>query len=197
MATLTKFNQGDLLVGVSDPWVKGGICVALCDHWLALMKDTNSRTPPERMAQLQQYAGRAMTYQKAYGQQRRTKGREEARADMGKQLGHDFADQTTIMRVMVGFDGILARMTKDLGAIGSAVTWTMALPGVGRHAIAGYRGLESLTTNMHRASLHIYDPNVGEYVGTLQELNGILRDLFKRIPEYALINELSRTTDES
>ncbi len=38
MATLTPFDQSNLLVGVADPRVRDGICVALCDYWLALMK---------------------------------------------------------------------------------------------------------------------------------------------------------------
>ncbi len=195
MAELAPFNQGQLLTGITDPVLKGGICVALCDHWLALMKAPTTRTPAERMAALRAQSGSAMHYQKSYAEQRVAVGREEARARTGAALGHDFSDQTTVVRVFVGMAGIRDRMARDLANLGDAATWTMALCGAGRHAIAGYRGLTSITSNMHRAALHIFDPNVGEYVGTQQELDGILRDLFRRVPAYELITELSRTIE--
>lgn len=196
MAKLTSFNQGSLLTGVSDPAVKGGVCVALCDYWLALMKAPTTRTPRERMTLLQANASSVMQYQKSYVLERRIRGRVDARADMGRGLGHNFEQQTTIMRRMVGMEGLRRRMSADLDQLGAAVTWTMAMPGAGRHAIAGFRGLESLTSNIHRAALHIFDPNIGEYVGTLQELDPMLRHLFQQIPAYALVSEVSRTTDE-
>lgn len=196
MAALTPFSQGHLLKGVSDPVVKGGVCVALCDYWLALMKAHTTRTPRERMTMLRTHAASVIQYQKSYAQRRRTLGRSEARAQMGRQLGHRFEDQTMVLRAFVGMQGVRARMSDDLDQLGAAATWTMAMPGAGRHAIAGFRGLKSVTSNIHIASLHVFDPNVGEYVGTLQELDGILRHLFQQFPEYALVSEVNRTTDE-
>lgn len=196
MAKLTPFSQGDLLKGISDPAVKGGVCVALCDYWLALMKAPTTRTPRERMTVLRTNAPGIAQYQKSYAQQRQTRGRTDARADMARSLGHDFAEQTLVMRALVGMEGIRRRMSADLDQLGAAATWTMAMPGAGRHAIAGFRGLESLTSNIHRAALHVFDPNIGEYVGTLQELDGILQHLFQQFPEYRLVSEVARTTDE-
>lgn len=63
------------------------------------------------------------------------------------------------------------------------------------HDRAGFRGLESLTSNIHIAALHIFDPNVGEYVGTLQELDGVLRHLLQQVPAYALVSDVSRSRD--
>ena len=121
-------------------------------------------------------------------------GREGARSTIGRGVGHDFQHHTTILPAIIGIDGMRARMIADLGSIQAAVTWTMDIPGWGRHAIAGYRGLVSITTIVHVASLHIFDPNTGEYVGDLDQLEAMLRDLFKRNPHYNMIVQLTRTT---
>ncbi len=193
---LTPFNQGDLLKGVNHPDLRGGICVALCDHWLALMRDSRARTPEERMDLLKQRSGAAMEYQFFYSGWRQDTGREEARARMGQRLGHSFEGQTRIMRAFVGFDGMVERMERDLAEPGAAVTWTMALPGMGRHAIAGYHSKESITTNIHRFARHLFDPNVGEIVGNPQEMRAMVRELFRLVPDYNCITELDRTTAE-
>jgi hypothetical protein len=194
MATLTPFDQATLLTGITDPVLRGGICVALSDRWLAFMKESRLRTPQERLAALRAQAGSAMLYQEAYAWLRAAQGREEARTNLGRTVGHEYEHQTTIMRISVGMTGLRERMMADLDELGAAVTWTMVIPGWGRHAIAGFRGLVSIMNNMHKASLHIFDPNVGEYVGELEQLDGILRDLFRRVPEYQGIMELTRTT---
>jgi len=194
MATLTPFDQATLLTGVTDPVLRGGICVALSDRWLAFMKDNTYRNPRERLAALTAQRDAALLYQEAYAFLRDVKGREDARTELGRSVGHEYEHQTTVMRLHIGMKGVRERMMADLGEIGAAVTWTMAIPGLGRHAIAGYRGLVSIMNNMHKASLHIFDPNVGEYVGELAQLDGILRDLFRRVPAYQGIMELTRTT---
>ena len=90
MAQLTPFDQGSLLIGVTDPVLRGGICVALCDYWLALFQQNNLTTAPDRMTALRAHAPMAMAYQKTYAQQRATQGREAARAQLGRGLGHQF-----------------------------------------------------------------------------------------------------------
>ena len=65
MATLTPFDQSNLLVGVADPRVRDGICVALCDYWLALIKANTTRTPRERITELTRQAGSAIMYHSA------------------------------------------------------------------------------------------------------------------------------------
>jgi len=193
MTRLTHFNQSDLLKGVTDPLVRGGICVALCDAWLALIRGHTARTPSERMDQLRITAPSAMSYQRDYLTARDTQGREAARAQVGARLGHRFEERTVVTESIVGKAGIRATMARDLSEFGAAACWTMEMPGVGRHAIAGYRGLLSMMSNVHAASLHIFDPNLGEYVGGLGELDLILQDLFGRIPMYGLVSELNRT----
>src|ERR1700689_854788 len=66
MATLTPFDQATLLTGITNPTLRGGICVALSDRWLAFMKESRLRTPQERLAALRAQAGSAMLYQDAY-----------------------------------------------------------------------------------------------------------------------------------
>lgn len=192
MATLTPFNQSDLLRDVIDPVIRGGICVGLCDHWLAIVKDTVAHTPDVRMAMLRAVAPNAMSYQEAYARARASVGRVEARTGMARSLGHAYEEQTQVMRGMVGMDGIRKRMADDLRRFGASATWTMQLPGIGRHAVAGYHGLVSLTDNMHQSSIYIFDPNLGEYAGTVQQIDLILRDMFARCPGYVTITDLHR-----
>jgi len=194
MATLTPFNQGELLVGVVDPAVRNGICVALCDLWLNLIRDSTARTPRERLAAIRAGAAKARQYQAAYGQRREIFGRVEARQQMGGRLGHDFDEQTVVMARCVGQEGMEARMARDLETFGAAVTWTIVVPGWGRHALAGFRGLESISTNMHRASVHVFDPNIGEYVCESHQIRAVLSDLFQRDPNYARVSEIARMT---
>ena len=194
MASLTPFDQGTLLAGVSDPAIRNGICVALCDLWLHLIRDSTARSPRERIAAIRARAGQAMQYQRGYGQRRAALGRAEARAQMGRGLGHDFEEQTVVLSRCVGVEGMHARMARDLEELGAAVTWTIDVPGWGRHALAGFRGLSSITNNMHRASVHVFDPNIGEYVCEPQQLRAVLRDLFRRDPNYARATEIARMT---
>ena len=192
MATLTPFDQGELLVGVTDPAVRNGICVALCDLWLHIMRDGTTRSPRDRIALMRARASKARQYQAAYAQRRGIFDRVEARQQMGRRLGHDFEEQTVVMARCVGVDGMHDRMARDLEELGAAVTWTVVVPGWGRHALAGFRGLRSITTNMHAASVHIFDPNIGEYVLEPHQIRAALRDLFKRAPNYGLATEIAR-----
>lgn len=194
MATLTPFNQGELLVGATDPAVRNGICVALCDMWLHLVRDSTARSPRERIALLRARAEKARQYQAAYAQRREIFGRIEARQQMGRRHGHDFEEQTVVAARFVGEAGMHARMARDLEELGTAVTWTIVVPGWGRHALAGFRGLESISTNVHRASVHIFDPNIGEYVCEPHQIRAVLRDLFRRDPNYARVTEIARMT---
>ena len=194
MATLTPFDQGELLVGVNDPRVRNGICVALCDMWLHLMRDSAARTPRERIAAIRARASEARHYQRAYSHQREILGRVGARERMGQRLGHDFEEQTMVMSRCVGVEGMHDRMARDLAQFGAAVTWTIDVPGWGRHALAGFRGLTSVTTNLHHASIHIFDPNIGEYVCEPQQIRGVLRDLFRRDTNYTRAASISRLT---
>jgi hypothetical protein len=192
MATLTPFDQGELLVGVTDPAIRNGICVALCDMWLHLVRDSAARSPRERVAAMRAQAPKARQYQAAYAQRREIFGRVEARQQMGRRHGHDFEELTTVFASCVGVEGMHACMARDLEGFGASATWSIEVPGWGRHALAGFRGLESLSNNVHRASVHIFDPNIGEYVCEPHQIRAVLRDLFKRDPNYARITQISR-----
>jgi hypothetical protein len=134
-------------------------------------------------------------HQKHYNFLRNQLGREEARRKVGSPLGLAYEDQTTILRARNGMHGIRAKLGADLGEPAAAATWTLRFPDGNGHAIAGFRGLVSVSRTVHRATVHIFDPNIGEYAGELADLDPILTDLFAKIPDYATITEVSRTSE--
>ncbi len=112
---------------------------------------------------------------------------------MGEQVGIDYDGQTTVTRIHVGRQGMLDKLAADLALPGASATWSMRFQAGGGHALAGTNGLVSITPTMHRMSLHVFDPNVGEYAGTIQDLPSILGDLFQRFPLYLTVTEVHRT----
>lgn len=195
MSTLTDFSQGTLLRNtVTDPLTRNGICVALCDYWLKLIKTSPSESPADRLLKLRAYFIRAMQHQRLYSGLRSQHGREEARRQVGAQLGLNYSDQTMILRTFVGMGGIKQKLGQDLSRIGAAATWTLRFADGGGHAIAGFCGLSGQPPIM-RHRLHIFDPNIGEYEGTVQELNDMLDHLFRAFPMYATVTGVHRTSE--
>ena len=195
MFSRTPFSQANLLKSVHDPEARKGVCVALCDFWLHEIKQRPNDSPAQRLSALSgERFARAVKYQQEYGQRRATVGREEARQEMGASLGLVYdSDRTQVLRVCVGLDGMIERAQHDLGSIGAAATWTMQFENGDRHAIAGFRGLQTLTSNMHRQTLHIFDPNCGEYLGELGDFERIFQDLFGDFPIYRTACSFDRT----
>ena len=110
MATLTPFDQATLLTGITNPTLRGGICVALSDRWLAFMKESRLRTPEERLAALRAQAGSAMLYQDAYAWLRAEQGREFAVQLDGNDVPRTFGEGPR--------DGSLARADFNDGLAG-------------------------------------------------------------------------------
>lgn len=194
MFQLEPFSQAHLLRNETDPDLRGGVCVALCDHWLNAIKARPGAAPAGRLNALAGNYGSIAAYQKQYGQHRAQSGPEQARRDMGQQLGHDFHQHTTIMPALIGQTGLRQRLAADLGQLGAAATWTMRFADGTGHAIAGFYGMISKLANMHQMSLHVFDPNIGEYHGSLRDLDSMLGDLLNRFPLYRTVTEVRRTT---
>ena len=195
MFQLAGFSQAHLLVNETDPDLKNGVCVALCDHWLNDIKARSNDAPVDRLSRLAGTYPSVAQYQKQYGQERAQHGPEKARRDMGKQLGHDFQQHTTILPALIGATGIRQRLAADLSGLGVGATWSLRFMDGTGHAIAGFYGMVSVTENMHRISLHVFDPNIGEYSGTQGDLETMIGDLLTRFPEYQALTEIRRTTD--
>jgi len=195
MFSLTPFSQSDLLRTVADPALRRGVCVALCDFWLADVKPRPSRAPADRLQDLERRLLEVLNYQLLYSQRRRQAGRVPARREAGSALGLRYEDQTTIVRRSLDMGAIRRKLAGDLNAPGDAATWSMKFTGGGGHAIAGLYWLVSVTPNVHHPAIHIFDPNIGEYVGELADLDPILRDLFDKFPLYRQISEVHRTTE--
>jgi len=195
MITLTAFSQGSLLSRtVADPSTRNGVCVALCDHWLSRIKQHPTEPAPRRCLELAQALSKIILYQQSYAIQRRQHGRIEARHQIGQQLGLEYADQTTIMRVAVGMKGIRQKLAGDISHAGSAATWTLRFADNTGHAIAGFCGISGQEPII-RLQLHVFDPNIGEYIGQLAELDGILNDLLTKFPKYQTVTEVCRTAE--
>jgi hypothetical protein len=195
MFQLEPFSQSHLLRAETDPDLRGGVCVALCDYWLADIKWRPDDPPRLRLYRLASHYMLIAQYQKQYGQHRQQVGPQDARRVMGQHLGHDFEQHTTILPALIGTNAVRQRLAADLRHIGVGATWTMRFAPGGGHAIAGFYGMESLAENMHRARISIFDPNIGEYVGELRDLDFILNDLLNHFPLYQTVIEIRRTTD--
>jgi hypothetical protein len=196
MFTRYDFQQGQLLRGVTDPDVRGGVCVALCDFWLRSVK-TERLSPSDRLRVLTGRLSQVISHQKQYGLKRQQHGPLGARQLLGQPMGLDYAQQTTIMPAMVGLRGVQEKLGSDLRRPGDAATWSLRWVAKGAdvgHAMAGYSDLVSITSNMHRQQLSIFDPNIGEYVCQVNETNDVFKDIFRLVPDYAGIYEVRRVS---
>jgi hypothetical protein len=195
MFQLANFSQSALLKNEPDPEIRKGVCVALCDHWLAEIRARGNDPPAQRLARLAGLMPAVIQYQRQYGQQRAQQGPTEARRAMGKQLGHDFREHTTIMPAMVGAAGLRQRLAADLAGFGVGATWSLRFPDGTGHAIAGFYGMFTRLGKIHEPRLFLFDPNIGEYKGELSDLDAMLKDLLTRFPIYQMVVEVRRTTD--
>jgi hypothetical protein len=195
MFQLEPFSQSALLRNETDPDIRNGVCVALCDHWLVEVRRHGNDLPRQRLASLAGMFAQIAQYQKQYGQQRAQQGPTQARRAMGQQLGHDFREHTTVMPAMVGAVGLRQRLAADLAGMGVGATWTLRFADGTGHAIAGFYGMFTRTGNIHQPRLFLFDPNIGEYRGGLEDLDAMLRDLLTRFPIYLTVVEVRRTTD--
>ena len=195
MATHTPFSQADLLSRtVTDPLTQNGICVALCDYWLAMIKRTPDEPPADRLAQLERYLPLAMQHHRTYAQDRARHGRSPARQRVGASVGLQYTDQTMLMRLNIGLDGIRTILRRDLSRPGAAATWSLRFSGGGGHALAGFCGLGGRDPIYHY-QLHVFDPNYGELVGTLQEMDTMLQTLFDAFSLYRTTLHVYRTSE--
>lgn len=193
MSTLTPFSQSELVAGTTQ---RKGICVALCDLWLRLIKLNPGEDPHGRLGQLRLMIPQALHYQDNYAGLRAIRGRTAARQQVAGNLGLHYVEQTTVSRRQSGMSGIRQKLASDIGYPGAAATWTLEFEGGSRHAVAGFCGIGGQEPIL-RLILHLFDPNVGEYRGELRELNSILDDLLGRFPVYHTVKSVCRTWEGS
>ena len=193
MFTRYDFRQGQLLKNVTDPDVRAGACAALCDFWLRAIK-TGNTSPDQRLRELALRLSEVIAHQKQYQRERARVGPVAARQRVGQPLGLDYEQQTSIMPACIGLQGVRARLAGDLRRLGTATTWSLRFIDGGGHVMAGFSGLTSLTENVHRQQISIFDPNIGEYVCEINEMDDVFKDIFRLIPSYSRINEVRRVT---
>lgn len=141
--------------------VQNGVCVAICDYWLALIKNKPGQSAAERMAYITQNFNAVMYHQNSYLNLRQSHGRNQARKMVGGSIGLDYdMDKTMIMRRFMTMDHIAERIKNDVKVPGDAATWSLRFP-MGGHAIAGFCNIVG-QDNIHRIVVHIFDPNYGE-----------------------------------
>ncbi len=196
MFALEPFSQGSLLRRYpTDPITQGGVCVALCDYWLSLIKADYAVPAADRLRQLQHNFPVVIRHQRHYANLRAQHGREEGRRKLGQKLGLDYdPDKTLVERRFVRMEGIRKKIAADIGVVGTGATWTLRFADGSGHAISGFCGIagqEPILT----MRLHLFDPNIGEYGGQLSELDDMLQDLFTRFPFYQSIVALHRATE--
>lgn len=204
MVTLAEFNQEcQLLLHETDEITRKGICVALCDDWLALIKNNYALTPEERMERLRSGFAESMAQQREYAHLRRVHGREEARRRLGHQRDLDYEfDKTQVFRVVGGGDILRAvpefwnTIKRDIDHVLAAATWTLRWENQSGHAIAGFCGAVPVAVGVELV-LHIYDPNLGEYTGDFNSLSAIFSDMWAKIPAYENVVSIHRASESS
>ncbi len=196
MYELHQFSQNALLVNETDPVVKGGVCVALCRFWFEAVlkiKDNPSLVPPDqRLRELGLGINSVIAEQRKYTMDRRVLPRSDAQQELGGRADLDYEPQTTISGGKVGPGEIINILARDLTRPGKAATWSLRFKEGGGHAIAGFSGLVSITDNIHRTKIHIFDPNIGEFTGESGDFNQILNNIFNHYKDYTIV-EIHRT----
>lgn len=192
MWTLVSFNQGAVLGQIPDREVRRGVCAALCDMWMDLMRDAKARQPEDRMDSLRATISMTIRRQKSYREQVRAKGREAGRRFLDKGFGMEFEELTRVERRFTGRTGMVLQIQKDLELPGARMGWSLIFHGRGAHALAGCNNFAEISTNVMQRSVHVFDPNIGEYVGQSQDIPGMVDDMFRRIPGYDRVETMER-----
>lgn len=197
-AWLKAMKQAAAAQGAPAPHT-GGICFGLCLYWLQLMRDPNARGPRDRMDALRSAFTLAMRWQKSYKDMAQQKDEQAARRHLGSAAGAEFDDRTLVEARFVGRPGMVRTMERDLSVPGASILWSLWRfsrgsqkdPGWG-HAIAGFYNLVPVQTNIHSRTIHIFDPNLGEYYGPPHVVPEIVSDMFGRIPLYVGYDVMER-----
>jgi hypothetical protein len=184
---LAKFGDAE----AASPESQAGVCFGLCLLWLKMMDESLYRSPRERMRALGRNFKQAVGWQARYTLLARSLGVPLAREAMGRTAGLGFEEQTVVERRLAGKTGMVMRMQRDLEPPGAGAMWSLSFP-IGAHALAGRNTFSAVTTNIHIRTIHVFDPNLGEYVGQPQEIPDIVEDMFRRIPAYGSVKEMSR-----
>jgi hypothetical protein len=150
------------------------------------MKVDSDNTPEQRLQWLEYQIWPIIRQQQQYNRERGQQGRNAAQLNLGARhnLAYD-PDQTVIAAVppnlnaVAGMTNLKNRFKADIGRPGKATAWSLRFVRGGGHAIAGFCNLTAIPTGL-RYQLHVFDPNIGEYLGTLQEIDAILDNLFRR-----------------
>lgn len=197
-AWLRAMRQAAEVQGATAPHT-GGICFGLCLYWLQLMRDANARSPGDRMLALRSAFTLAMRWQKSYKELAKQRNEEAARKHLGRGAGAEFDEKTLVEARFVGRPGMVGTLERDLSVPGTSMLWglwrfgrgTQKDPGWG-HAIAGHYNLAPVQTNIHIRTIHIFDPNLGEYYGPPHAIPEIVNDMFARIPLYVGYDVMER-----
>lgn len=192
----SPLSQANLLVGVTDPELAAGVCVALCDIWLQAIRNNNDALA-QRMQYMRNSGPRALTQQTLYNRERDQQGPVGARNTVARPLGHSFEEQTTVeqnpLNKTISVDELAGLMLNDLRAPLTGAGWTLRFKDRTGHALAGWQSLES-RGGIHRGRFHLFDPNTGEFAGSATEFPDMVRDLFRRQPSYANLARVRRGT---
>ena len=193
MYTLTRFSQGDLLqLHLTDSVTSQGVCAALCDHWLQLLKTDLGAPADRRLQRLQENFPSIIQHQRTYALLRAQLGRERAREQVGEDIGLDYEGQTMVMKCSAGLQGMRSRMAADIGIPGRGATWTLRFADGSGHVLAGLCNLIGQEPIL-QMQLHVFDPNIGEYIGAMSDLDDILQNLMSWFPLYHTVIGVHRT----
>jgi hypothetical protein len=189
---LAKFGDAQ----AASPESQAGVCFGLCLLWLKMMDQSLYRSPEERMKALGRGFKKAISWQLSYRRLAQQLEVAPAVVEMGRRAGLAMEEQTVVERRLARKTGMVLRIQRDLELPGAGAMWSLQFP-VGAHAIAGRNTFAKVTTNIHVRTIHVFDPNLGEYVGQPHDIPAIVEDMFRRIPAYDAVVTMFRDRVES
>ncbi|MFN7000698.1 MAG: YopT-type cysteine protease domain-containing protein [Elioraea tepidiphila] len=176
-----------------------GVCTGLCLIWLRLMQAPEKRTPTERMRELAGSIPEAVRLQAQYeatalAEAERRKKDDAMTAGLAAAAGSldlGVFEKTVVERSCVGKAGMVRTLERDLAERDARVLWGLVGPD-GGHAIAGVNNSGRTQTTTDRNTLHVFDPNHGEYVLQPQELPAMVEEWHRLSPMYARFTVMKR-----
>jgi hypothetical protein len=171
-----------------------GVCAMLCIRWLSDIKNDYKVTPKKRLQYISDDFPAIIRGHGNYSNLRKVLSREAALNSIGKNMGLEYdPDGTVILDQNDSMKNIRDNIKRDVAKFGHGAHWSLQFT-KGRHAIAGFCGITSQGSMIHHMALHIFDPNIGEYVCDYSNIDNVLIDLFNKFSLYKTTSNIARAT---
>jgi len=193
----TKFSQSDLIekyrYSKNYEFAKNGVCSAASVYWLSRVMESPNNSAQVRLKRLKTDFEQIMELQMLYAVYELRvnpimKVRVDARGLMADQLGLHLQKAIKEERKdHPSMDYVYQALKEDISSFGDAAYWSFSTKDgddVTNHAIAAICNIHSTAglgraKNRHTKVLQIFDSNQGEFECGVEDLDRILKELFK------------------